>query len=176
MPAADGELAALLGPLDPLVAGERQRSASPSRPGSAPTASRIGSGRAAAGGAPSASAVAEAQTSPPRREDVERAGPLADEVRRRLEAGAPADTAARQQRDALRAEEPAGRLGGVAGVGVLGQEAHEAPLELLVQRREQQRQHRLGDARSGGQGGRERLQALERAAARGRMHGVPDGP
>ena len=127
-----------------------------------PTSSRSGSGRSAAGGTPSASAAAEAQTSPPAREHLERAGPLSDEVRRRFETGAPADAAARQERDPLRAGEPAGRLGGVARVGVLRQEADEAASELLVQGREQQRQHRLGDPGPAGQGGRERLQALER--------------
>ena len=103
MPAADGELAALLGPVDPLVAGEGERLGEPveaglgadRRAGRAPAAPR-------AGGTPSATAVADAQTSPPGREHVERARPLADEVRRRLEPRAPADAAARQQRDALR--------------------------------------------------------------------------
>ena len=44
--------------------------------------------------------------------------------------------AGREQRDALVAEEPAGRLGCVARVGVLGQQHDQAALELLVQRRE----------------------------------------
>src|SRR5437764_1412878 len=39
------------------------------------------------------------------RQHVERTGPLADEVRRRLEPGAPADAAAREERDLLVAEE-----------------------------------------------------------------------
>ena len=56
----------------------------------------------------------------------------------------------------------AGGFGDVARIRILGQEHDEPALELLVQRREQQRQHRLGDARPRRQGGRERLQALER--------------
>jgi hypothetical protein len=70
---------------------------------------------------------------------------LADEVRRRLEPGTPADAAARQQCDALGACEPGRRLGRVARVRVLGHEADERALEPLVQRREEQGQDRLRD-------------------------------
>ena len=84
-----------------------------------PDRRRAGRPRAAC---PSAAAAAETTTSPPLLEHVERARALADEVRRRLEAGVPADAAARQQRDALRPEEPRRRLGEVARVGVLGDE------------------------------------------------------
>src|SRR5205823_9053108 len=59
---------------------------------------------------------------PSAREDVQRAGTLADEVRRRLEAGAPVHAAARQQRDELVAQEPGGPLRGVARVCVLRRE------------------------------------------------------
>ena len=52
-------------------------------------------------------------------EHVERAGPLADEVRRRLEPRADADAARREERDPVLADEPADRLGRVAGVGVV---------------------------------------------------------
>ena len=48
--------------------------------------------------------------------------------------------AARQQRDLLRAEEPGRGLGGVAGVGVLGQEDDEPSVELAVERGEDERQ------------------------------------
>ena len=82
------------------------------------------------------------------REDVECSGPLADEVRRRLEPGAPADAAARQERDAIVAEEPGGRLGRVARVGVLGEDDHESPLELEMESGEEERQRRLGDSRA----------------------------
>ena len=81
-------------------------------------------------------------------------------MRRRLEPRAPAHAAARQQRDALLAEEPARSLGRVAGVGVLGQQHDERAAEMLVQRREQQGQRRLGDARGRRERVRERSQAL----------------
>ena len=137
--AADGELAALLDLLDALVAGERELPRrAPSMPGSSPTRDleRLRAARRRGG-----SALGErgrrGADEPAAREHVERAGPLADEVRRRLEPGAPADAAARQQPDALGAEEPARRLGRVARVGVLGQDADERAAELLVERGEQ---------------------------------------
>jgi len=80
-------------------------------------------------------------------------------VRRRLEAGFPADAAARHEPDLLLAEEPGGGLGGVARVGVLREEADERAFELLVQRREQHGQRRLRDAGTG----RERLCELAEA-------------
>ena len=118
-PAADGELAALLDPLDALVAGRRELLGE--RLDARLVAGRDleVAGRPTSGGSPSASAAADAQTRPPRCEHVERARPLADEVRRRLEARRPVDAAGREQRDLLVAEEPRGRLGGVARVGVL---------------------------------------------------------
>ena len=81
-------------------------------------------------------------------------------MRRRLEPGAPADAPARQQPDALRPEEPARRVGGVARVLILGHEHDERTLQLLVQRREHERQRRLGHAGACGQRGGERLKAL----------------
>ena len=81
-------------------------------------------------------------------------------MRRRLEPGAPADAASREEGDALGADEPAGGFGRVARVRVLGQEADEPAVELLVQRREQQRQHGLGDAGARRQRRGERLQPL----------------
>ena len=48
----------------------------------------------------------------------------------------------------LVAEEPAGGLGDVARVGVLGREDDERPAELLVERRDQQRERRFRDARA----------------------------
>ena len=99
------------------------------------------------------------------RKRVESARPLADEMRRRLEPGAPADAATGQQRNPVRPDEPARRLRSVARVGVLGQQADETTVpglvQVLVQRREQKRQNRLRDARSSRQRGRERLQPLE---------------
>ncbi len=140
-PAANSELPALLCALDPFVAGEREllrqivlgvlgqadrlwplvRRGEPFRDGGS------GSGDQAAGG-----------------EDVERAGPLADQVRRRVEAGAPADAAAGEQRDAVVAEEPGGGFCGVARLGVLWQDDDEAAIEPEVECREEKRQRRLG--------------------------------
>ena len=77
--------------------------------------------------------------------------PLADEMRRRIEARAPLHAATRQQRDSLVADEPRHPLGEVPCVGVLRHEDDELPVELLVQCREQQRQRRLRHARSGGE-------------------------
>ena len=79
------------------------------------------------------------------REHVERPRPLADEVRRGLEAGFPADAAAREEPDPLLADEPCGGFGGVARVGVLGAEQHQAAFKPLVQRRDDERKRRLGD-------------------------------
>ena len=93
-------------------------------------------------------------------EDVERPRPLADEVRRRLEPRRVRDAAAREQRDAIGAEEPRGALGRVARVRVLGEEDQQPPPELLVQRREHERQRRLGDARPAGQRLRECLEPI----------------
>ena len=80
------------------------------------------------------------------REHVEGAKALADEVRGRLEAGTPAHTSAREQRNAAVAEEPTSRLGSVSGVRIVRKEADERTLERLVQGREHERQRRLGDA------------------------------
>ncbi len=79
-------------------------------------------------------------------EEVQSAGALPDEVRRRTQRGIPAHAAARQQGDALRPEVPRDSLGQVACVGVLGHEDRERPPELLVQRRDDERQRGLGDA------------------------------
>ena len=84
-------------------------------------------------------------------EDVERPRPLADEVRRRREAGVPADAPARKQRDALLADEPSGALGEVASVRVLGNEDRERLLETLVERGDDERERRLRDAGTGRQ-------------------------
>ena len=96
-----------------------------------------------------------------RGEHVERARTLADEVRRRGEARLPADAAARQERDPLGAEVPARRLGEVARVGVLGRQRDEPAAELLVERRHDERQRRVRDARADG----ERLGELAQALA-----------
>ena len=158
--AAKRELAALLGLVDALVAGEcdllgegvdsrlvawtdadRLRT----RFGRRHALGERGGGRAdeAAGG-----------------EDVEGASPLADEMRRGLEARAPADAAAREERYPVVAEEPRGRFGDVSGVRVLGGQDDERSAELLVQRGDEERQRRLRDA-----GARVRQLLQERAEA-----------
>jgi hypothetical protein len=100
-------------------------------------------------------------------------------VRRRVETGLPADAAARQERDALLADEPRRRLGSVARVGVLGCKQDERPLrgggqaklarlvlgtasgaEFLVERHEEERQRWLGDPCRRGKRRRVRAQAL----------------
>lgn len=57
---------------------------------------------------------------------------LADEMRRRREAGVECDPATGEQCHGGGAREPARSLGGVARVGVLGQHDEERPAELLV--------------------------------------------
>jgi len=81
-------------------------------------------------------------------------------MRRRLQPRAPAHAAAGQQRDPLLAEEPASPLGRVTGIGVLGQQHDERAPKVFVQRGEQQRQRRLGDAGGRRQRVRERDQTL----------------
>ena len=66
-----------------------------------------------------------------------------------------------QERDALGAEVPARRLGEVARVGVLGRQRDEPAPQLLVERGDDERQRRVGDARAHG----ERLGELAQALA-----------
>ena len=73
--------------------------------------------------------------------------------------------AGREQRYVLVAEEPARRLGCVTGVCVLGQQHDEAALQLVVQSREDERQHRLRYAGTRRQRGGELLEPLLRAEA-----------
>jgi hypothetical protein len=60
----------------------------------------------------------------------------------------------------LLAEEPARRLGGVARVGILGQQHEQRPSQHLAQRGEQERQRRLRDAGTRGQRLHEGAQAV----------------
>ena len=141
-PAADGELAALLGALDALVARERKPLrevflgvlGEPKRLGPLVRRRKALGDRGRRGGDETAGG-----------EDVERTGPLADEVRGRLEPGAPADAAARQERDHVVAEEPGSGLGRVTRVGILRKDDHEPSIELEMESREEERQRRLGD-------------------------------
>ena len=61
--------------------------------------------------------------------------------------------AARKQRHVRLAHEPGDGFRRVAGIGILGNEDDERPIQLFVQRRQQERQRRLGHAGRG----RERL-------------------
>ena len=79
-------------------------------------------------------------------EDVERAEPLADEMRSGLETGDLAHPATWEEGDALAGREPRDTLGSVARLCVLGQEHEERSTELLVEGCEEQRQGRVGDA------------------------------
>ena len=144
-PAANRELAPFLGSLDALVAreGESLRQVLLRVLGQ-PDRLRALLGRWQAFGDRGRRGRDEAAGG----EDVERPGPLTDEVRRRLEPGAPTNAAARQERDAVVTEEPGGRLGRVARVGVLGEDDHEATIEPEVESREEERQRGLGDPRA----------------------------
>ena len=150
-PTAHGDLAALLDALDAGVAGERQgldealdpRLVAPCHPqGRRP---RLG-WRQRLGGRKRRGA-----DEPARRENLEGPGALADQVWRRLEPRSEANAAGRQEGDPVVADEPACRLGDVARIGVLGQEHAKAATELLVERREEERQRGLGHPRPGGQ-------------------------
>ncbi len=109
-------------------------------------------------------------------EHLERARSLTDEMRRRLEPRTPVDATGGQQRHAVLAEEPGGGLGGVARVGVVGQQGDEPTAELDVERGQEQRQRRLRDASATRQRSRERgqaricAQALDEAVENGTVH------
>ena len=144
---ANGELAALVDPVDALVAGARKGPGEaveaglladhephrlrPRRPRRHPLGERRRRGADEPAGG----------------EDVERTGALADEVRRRLEARRVRDAAAREQGHPVGAEEPRCTLGRIPRVGVLGQEDQQAAAELLVERRQHERERRLRHAR-----------------------------
>ncbi len=145
-PAADGELTALLDPLDAFVAGERETLGKQVDSRLLPLGDHDRLGPLARRRHPLCERGRGGADEPAASEHVERPRPLADEVRRRLEARCPVNSSARQQRHAVLAEEPGSSLGRVPCVGVLGQRANETPIEALVERREQQRQRRLGDA------------------------------
>ena len=164
--AANRDLAALLDPVDPLVACEHEGLGEAVDPRLV-SAGHVQRGRplARAAAPARASASAEAQTRPPRastssaraRSPTRCGGGSSPEPRRTPREGSSAD--------ALLAEEPAGRLGRVARVGVLRHEHAEAASELLVERCEQERRARLGDPGSRRQRRRERGQALVGAEA-----------
>jgi hypothetical protein len=67
------------------------------------------------------------------RENGQRTRPFADEVRRGLEPGLPANAARRHVADDVFSEEPGSGLGGIARVSVLGQQADERAPEPFVE-------------------------------------------
>ena len=173
--AAERELAALLGLVDALVAGERDLLGEgvDSRLVAGTDADRLGTrfGRRHALGERRGGRADEAAGG----EDVEGASPLADEMRRGLEARAPADAAAREERYQVVAEKPRGRFCDVSRVRVLGGQDDQRSAELLVQRGEEERQRRLRDA---GARVRQLLQERAEALAVGELadERVEDGP
>ena len=146
-PSADGDLTALLDPVDPLVPGERER------------LDELVDGDLLAGAEPKRLRPLALRRQPfgerarrgcdetAGRQHVERPGALADEMRGRLESRADADTAARQQRDGRRIDEPADGFRGVARVLVLRQHCEQGLAAGLVQRGEDEWERRLRDAR-----------------------------
>ena len=130
-----------------------------------PAAIRSGAGRSATGGIPSASAVAETQTRPPRASTSRARARSPIRCGGGSRPGLPANAARREERHRLVAEEPRGRLGDVARVGVLGQRDDEPSAELVVERRDDERQDGLGHAGTRRQRLSEFLEALLSANA-----------
>ena len=102
-------------------------------------------------------------------EHLESAFAFSDEVSGRLEAGGHADTPARQERDARGVDVPPDRLGHVARLLVLGEQAGERAATRRVKRREEERQRRLGHPRVR----RERVCERTEALARGELLDEP---
>ena len=102
-------------------------------------------------------------------QDVEGAGPFADQVRGRIEPRVRADATARQERNRRGIDEPADSLGDVARILVLGEHADERAFERRVQRPEEERQRGLGHARVR----RERVDERGEALARGELVDEP---
>ncbi len=148
--AADGELAALVDTLDALVAGEGELLGEP-------LDSRLVT-RGDADGLGTRLRSRQALAEPERRHadespggvDVERPEALAHEMRGRREPALVGDAPRGEQPHPLGAQEPAGRIGGVSGVGVLRKQADERALDSRLaagepERGEEDRQERLGD-------------------------------
>ena len=174
--AADGELPPLLDTLDALVARRGEVLGERLDARLVAVRERSGAGRSAARRQTLGDGGRRRADEPAGREHLERTRALADEVRRRLEPGAPAHAARRQERHLVVADEPAGGLRGVARVGVVGEERDEAALDLLVDRRQHERKHGLRDAGARRQRSCEFLQPLLRAQALDECCGVRDGP
>ena len=155
-----GEMTAIIHPLHTLVARKRKRLRQPFDAGleSRPQLDRVRASLRRR--QPFRERPRRGADKPAARQHVERARPLADEVRRGRQPRLRRDASARQQADRLVAEEPGRALGGVAGVRVLRHEHDEVTLEPFVQRREQKRQCRLRHTRSRRERFRELAEAL----------------
>ena len=165
-PSPDRELATLLDPVDALVTGVRELPGEPVQtrlcPDDEPHRPRPRlRGRQALG-----ERRRRRADEPPCGENVQGAGAFADEVRRRLEARCVRDPAARKQRDPIGTQKPGGPLGRVSCVCVLREDDQQPSAELLVQRREDERQSGLRHACASGQRSRERLEAIARSELR----------
>src|SRR5579884_135978 len=163
--AAHGELAALLDALDPFVARVRQVLGDRVEPWLVAARERERGGARPGRRHALGQRDRRRADEPTRLQHGQGAGPLADQVRRRLQPRGVADAARGEERDPLLAEEPGRRLGDVPRVRVVRQRDDEPALELLVQRRQHERQHRLRYPRARGQRLRERAQALVLAEA-----------
>ena len=165
-PSPNCDLSTLLGPFDALVAGESQSfyQAVYAWLVAGSDTHEVGSRlrrRHSLGESPRRDADEAAVG-----EHGERTGALADEVCRRLEAGTEANAAARKQRDTRRIAVPGDRLGRVARLFVLGEQADERARERLVQGGEDERQRGLRDAGGRGKSSRNaRKRSLEASSA-----------
>ena len=139
-------------------------SARPSTPGSSPTRSATGAGPCGERRHPLGERERRRADEPARGEHVERPVALADEVRRRREPGVEPHAPAGRSATRAPTREPAGRLGRVARVGVLGEEDEKPAPELLVERGEEQRQH-AAPRRARGPAARGRTPGSARAGA-----------
>ena len=159
-PAAHGELAAILRALDALVTGESEGLGELLDPLLLPRRDPDGQRPRLLGRKPFGQGSRRDDDEAALLEHLERGDPLADEVRRRPEAGVPADTAARQQCDAILAQEPPRRLREISGVGVLRDEQRQRAGELLVKSGDEERQGGLGHAGTRRERGGELLNVL----------------
>jgi hypothetical protein len=158
--AAQREVAALLDPVDPLVAGERELLGEclDARLVAGAQAERLRPGLLRGHALRERGRRRDHEAAA--RQDVEGPVPLADQVRRRLETRFPAHAPAREEADVLRPDEPACRLREVAGVAVLGDEHDQAATEPLTECGDDERQCRVGHPGALGQGVREELEPL----------------
>ena len=164
--AADRELTALLGLRHPLVAGESKSLGERLRAGLVPDAQHDRLRPRPGRGDLLREAERRRADEPALRQDLERAGALTDEVRRRLETAAPANAARGEEPDVVLAEEPAGAFGRVPGLGIVRQDDDQRARARAMEAGEEERQERLRDARLG-----RVVQELAQALALGEVAG-----